>query len=215
MKEDLSVLILSCNKYSHLLPYFSYFFDKFWEPSNLYKKYITTESIILEHNDYNPILTQDANWTNSLEKALNQIKTPYVFIIVDDFFLVRTFPLKSIENALSSVKIYNLDKYVFHYPHEAFTGKLSETSAGDNVYKVKQDSEYTLTLQPSIWNVEFLKKCLKEGESPWQFEIDGSKRVNETIQHNIYMEIIPTGYHREAISRGEFTPAYYEMIQGL
>jgi len=211
--NELSVLVSSCDKYSHLLPYFSVLFDRYWGPKKVYKKYISTESIILEHPDYTPILTQDPNWTNALVKALDQIDSPYIFIILDDFFLVREVSADTIGNALALMQKLDLDKYIYHYPHVAFNGKLDPSEFGDRIFKVHQDAEYTLSLQPAIWKVEFLRKCLLAGESPWQFEINGSARVNSTIQHKVFFELIDQGFHREAMSRGEFTPDYERILQ--
>lgn len=212
MRSDLSVLVLSCDKYSHLLPYFTKLFDKYWECTDVFPKYITTETVQGDYKGFTSILTQESNWTNSLAKALNHISTPYVFIILDDIFLIRTMSCFHIERGLGITKALNLDKYIYHYPHEAFIGKLDPTPLAPNICKVHQDSEYTMTLQMSIWNVAFLKKCLKEGESPWQFEIEGTLRVNQTIQHLIYMEVVDR-FHEEATARGSFTPHYYSILQ--
>jgi hypothetical protein len=211
---DLSVIILSCDKYSHLLEHFTRRFDKYWEPGNKYPKFITTETVKFDFPGYKSIVTDDSNWSNSLLKALEQVETPYVFLIVDDFFLVRTLSNEYINRGLEILKENNFDKYVFHYPHVVFDGKLDPTSFGSNIYKVQQDAEYTMTLQPGIWNTKFIKECLKEGESPWDFEIKGSTRANETRPHNIYMEVTDA-FHKEAMSRGEFTAAYHQMIREL
>ena len=210
---DLSVIITSCDKYSHLLEHFTKRFDRYWEPGDKYPKFTTTETVKLDLPGYTPIVTDEVNWSNSLLKALDQIETPYTFLIFDDFFLVRTLSKEDINRGLRILKENNFDKYVFHYPHVVFEGKLDPTSFGSKIYKVQQGAEYIMTVQPGIWNTEFLKKCLKRGESPWQFEIEGSTRVNETIQHNIYMEVVVSGFHKEAMSRGEFTSAYHQMIQ--
>jgi len=212
LESELSVLILSCDKYSHLLPYFSVLFDKYWGLGDRCKKYIVTETTTLEHPDYIPIHTNVSNWTLSTAIALAEIKTPYVFLVLDDFFLVRPFPAEEILEGLEITKKDNLDKFIFHYPHVAFNGKLEPTQYGSSIGKVSQHSEYTMTTQFSIWNVEFFKSCLFQQESPWEFEIDGSKRVNETVNHNILMKVI-SHYHVEGMSQGKFTNEYYHILQ--
>lgn len=208
---ELSVIITSCDKYSHLLPYFTKLFDKYWELKDTYPKYISLETKNVSFDGYTTLITGDVNWSNSLQIALKSITTPYVFLIFDDFFPVRTIPSKSIETALQICKVRNLDKYVFHYPHVVFNGKLDPTNIADNVYEVQQDAEYTMTVQPGIWRTEFLRERL-DGENPWEFEINGSTRANKA-GHKIYMEVISTGFHQEAMSRGEFTSAYYDILK--
>lgn len=213
LKNDLSVLILSCDKYSHLLPYFSILFDKYWELGNQCEKYISTETTILEHDNYESILTNETNWTLSTKIALSKIKTPYVFVVLDDFYLFKPFPANEIIRGLKIVKEENLDKFIYHYPHVAFDGKLEPTKYGNDIGKVRQHNEYTMTLQFSIWNVEFFKLCLFEKESPWEFEINGTKRVNSNFNHKIFLKQIPSNYHAEAMTRGELTPQYYQILQ--
>ena len=208
---ELSVIVTSCDKYSHLLPYFTKLFDKYWESKDNYPKYISLESENISFDGYTTLITGDVNWSNSLQIALKSIDTPYVFLIFDDFFPVRTIPSKSIETAIQIAKARNLDKYVFHYPHVVFNGKLDPTNIADNVYEVQQDAEYTMTVQPGIWRKEFLRERL-DGENPWEFEINGSTRANKA-GHKIYMEVINTGFHQEAMSRGQFTSAYYDILK--
>ena len=195
---DLSVIVASCDKYSHLLPHFAERFDKYWEPGTKYPKYITTETTKIHIPNYISVVTGDANWSNSLLKMLSQIETSYVFLTIDDFFLVRTLGNDYINRALTILDDNKFDKYIFHYPHVVFNGKLDSTFFGPRIFKVQQGAEYIMTVQPSVWNTDFLKKCLKKGESPWEFEVDGSTRVNNTMQHQIYMEIVES-FHREAI----------------
>ena len=214
MNKELSVIVSSCDKYSHLLPYFTKLFDKYWDCRDRFDKYICVESVDINFPGYKTIHTGDTNWSNSLAKTLTHIDTPYVFLIVDDFFLVRTLSNEHINRALTILEDNKFDRYVFHYPHVVFEGKLDSTSFGSTIYKVQQNAEYTMTLQPGVWNIDFLRECLKEGESPWDFEIKGSTRVNETRPHNIYMEVTEA-FHKEAMSRGEFTSAYHQMIQEL
>lgn len=137
---ELSVIVTSCDKYSHLLPYFTKLFDKYWEPKDTYPKYISLETKNVSFDGYTTLITGDVNWSNSLQIALKSITTPYVFLIFDDFFPVRTIPSKSIETALQICKVRNLDKYVFHYPHVVFNGKLDPTNIADNVYEVDRKS---------------------------------------------------------------------------
>jgi hypothetical protein len=210
MNKELSVIVSSCDKYSHLLPYFTKLFDKYWDCKDRFDKYICVESVDINFPGYKTIHTGDTNWSNSLAKTLSHVDTPYVFIILDDFWPIRHIETGDIERGLKIAKEHNLDKYIFHYPHVVFEGKLDATGIAPNIFKVQQNSEYTMTVQPGLWNVEYLTNIL-DGENPWEFEISGSARANEK-PHKIFMEII-SPYHEEAMSRGQFTPSYYNIIQ--
>lgn len=210
MSKQLSVIVSSCDKYSHLLPYFTKLFDKYWDYKDTYDKYICVESVDISFPGYNTIHTGDTNWSNSLAKTLTHINTPYVFIILDDFWPIRHIETQDIDRGLRISTEHKLDKYVYHYPHVVFEGKLDPTGIEPHIYKVQQDSEYTMTVQPAIWNVEYLANIL-DGENPWEFEINGSTRANQK-PHKIFMELI-SPYHQEAMSRGQFTSAYYSIKQ--
>ena len=48
---------------------------------------------------------------------------------------------------------------------------------------------YSVSLQPSIWQKEFLLEILQKGENIWQTEIEGSKRIWESNKRIIWADI--------------------------
>lgn len=213
LKRDLSIVVSSCDKNAFLLKNFATLFAKYFEAADMCDKYIITANVDPQISDYNSVITKTNEWTDSVDYTLSKIQTPYVLFLLDDFYFYRRFELTSLERALSLCKAFDFDKYIFHYPHIAFNeSSLQKTGFGSNIYKVDRFNEYTMTTQISIWNVSFFKQCLLIGENPWQFEIDGTSRVNKSINHNIYIEINDR-YYLEAMSRGNLTPEYYNLMQ--
>jgi hypothetical protein len=49
---------------------------------------------------------------------------------------------------------------------------------------IDRDEPYLISLQSSIWRVEFLREICRPGESPWEFEIYGSERARDFIDRN-------------------------------
>jgi len=48
-------------------------------------------------------------------------------------------------------------------------------------------------------------------ESPWQFEINGTRRLNR-LNHNIYFENLKENWYLEAVTKGKKNKIYFEDV---
>tara|TARA_B110000211_G_C14072703_1_gene550629 strand:- start:2081 stop:2812 length:732 start_codon:yes stop_codon:yes gene_type:complete len=48
-------------------------------------------------------------------------------------------------------------------------------------------SEYVINTQYSLWNKEYFLKYMIDGMTPWQFEIEGSKRASHDSKYDVWM----------------------------
>jgi len=70
---------------------------------------------------------------------------------------------------------------------------------------------YSISMQSSIWDREKLLKFLKESpnESPWEFELNGTKRLNMT-DYDVFFHKLQDSWYEEAMKKGVKTKVYYE-----
>lgn len=209
MKEKITMLVNSCDKNSHLWKPFSALFNLYWDKNIDIKKYILSETIVDNIEGFDFILAGKNSWTKCVLHALNQIKTKYVFWWIEDFFMIDTIKYDSFETFIYLMEHYGADKFVIHHPHAEL--KLSPLLPEHNIFTMNSDSPYTTTLQPSIWDVEHFKSCLLDDETPWQFELQGSERLNART-HTILLYQTPSRWHYEALYKGNPTPEYYHII---
>jgi len=111
-----------------------------------------------------------------------------------------------IDSYLDMFKDYNMDclKICLNSP------LISLESINDTLYKYTQNSKYTLSHQFALWNKEFLMKNVYPFESPWQNEIYGSDRINES-EHNIYY--IDNNWYEPVCRQGTLQPIGYEILK--
>ncbi len=120
-------------------------------------------------------------WSDGLIKYLHTVKERYVLIMLDDYWLIRTVDISGIgtllEYMVNNPKILRVDltadrqfaggaKYVESYGHY------------DLVHA--PGTPYQMSLMPGLWNKKLLLEILQPGEDPWQVEMEGTNRVNET-----------------------------------
>ena len=58
-------------------------------------------------------------------------------------------------------------------------------------------------MQPSIWNVDYLKYVLLPEYSPWDFEINGSQKIaNDLRCHSIFIDSTMQSVYFNAVRKG-------------
>ena len=87
MKDKVSLLILSCDKYKDLWPIFDYFFKKNWANCFLDKYFLSNHEQSVPSGFRSINVGEDVSWSNNLILALDKIETPYVFLLLDDVFI--------------------------------------------------------------------------------------------------------------------------------
>lgn len=192
MNKDVSILVLSCDKYEDLWNPFFKLLKKYWKivsPSNLY---ISTES--KQCDSVNTICVNEEMWTTRIRKSLEQIKTKYVIIMCDDFFLRKPVRQDVINKC---VKYMNADSDIASFNFEMdYTNDLIECDYLEFGQK-KEYSGYKHSCQASLWNREILIKELEQNQTPWAWELspasdDYKYYVYNGDENNLVFEY---GYH--------------------
>ena len=91
-----------------------------------------------------------------------------------------------------------------HYKVELVENITTKPWGDFKLFKQDWGSNYTINTQLSLWNKDYFLKYMIDGMTPWQFEIDGSKRARNNSDYGVWMVdgAIPIkkkeGYHGEA-----------------
>lgn len=209
MTFDFSIIVNSCDKYKFLWKPFVELFEIYWDKNIDVPKYILGETISENIDGFFFILPGKNIWSDNVIYALNMITTKYVLWLNDDYFLIKTIPKETFEEYFYLIDHYNADKLVIHYPHSEL--KLIPILKDYGIYRMDQDSPYTTTLQSSLWKAEHFKSCLIKGETPWEFELKGTERLNSQ-PHMILHHLIDRWYF-EAMTKGKFNKEYYDILK--
>ncbi len=168
--KNLDILVISCDAYSDVWDIFFKSFYKQWENCPLKLNLLTNNKSYDSHNVNTIKVGEDISWSDNLFRAINYLKNDYVLILLDDLLLINKIS-NNYFNQISNWVIENDPNYlrlcISHKPNYF----------DDLIGKIPQVTPYKTSTMPCIWKKSVLKDLLKEGESAWDFEINGSKRA--------------------------------------
>ena len=174
INKDLTVFVSTCDSYSDLWTPFSKCLEKYLDlgcevifvsESKKFDKYQTITPGFLPWGERNLI-------------ALNKVKTKYVFWLFEDYFFFKNISQAVMTRYLNFAKEMDIDrlqispnwqnKDIYSFlKRKNFNPKFEYTLIPSSI-------NYSISMQPSIWNKDYIKSILENEYSPWDFEIKGS-----------------------------------------
>ncbi len=170
---DCAIIISSCDAYSDVWePFFRLFF-KYW-PDCPFPIYLISETKTYKDERVHPILLgKDEQWATNIRKALNQILISQFIYLQEDYLLMKKVDTDRIVRLIQTLKDNNIG-YIRLYPSPAPKTKWSVDSS---LGVISKSDDYSICLQATLWNKDLFTKLLINGESAWDMEIKGSKRI--------------------------------------
>lgn len=165
-----AIVVASCDKYSDLWrPLFDLFF-KNW-PDCPYPVYLVANHMSCENPKVTTLLAgDDLDWSTTILRAISKLPQSHLLFWMDDYFLMGHVDNVEIEELFRKV-IENKFAFLRLRPYPPPSCWLSE-----GVGKLGEGVAYRVSLPVTIWSVDTFKRIIKEGESAWEFEINGSVR---------------------------------------
>ena len=168
-----SLLVLSCDAYCDLWRPFFVLLRREW-PDCPYLCYLGAGRVGSKEKGVITLYSgAGRDWSGCLLDYLDQIPTPYVLLMLDDFFLRRRVDDKLIDDCL-----------LFAERHQASQVRLiprpgpSRKIAGNNyIGECEAGVRYRVCAQASIWDKRHLRNLLVRGESAWEFEHNATLRA--------------------------------------
>lgn len=142
-------------------------------------------------------------WSNGVIKYLRQLQDDLVTIFLEDYWLIRNMHVNSIKEAeelmmkypdiirfdLTTDRVFNKDsKFCGHYK-------------GLDICRAKSD--YAISFQASIYRRSLLLEILRLDETPWESEINGTGRVQQTTYDVLGSYQWPVNY-MITVNKGRF-----------
>jgi len=212
--SDIAVLIASCDKYYDLWqPFFTLFF-RHW-PDCCYPVYLVSNYRVYPDPRVKTIAVgEDTDWSSNLISALQQIPNSYVILLLEDYLLTRPVSTAMVET-LAAYMRQRRAGCLRLYPCPG-----PDVSCPDNteVGEILKGSAYRLSTQAAIWDKLVLLGLLRQGETPWELEVLGSKRTNalnapflsvKRNDNNTY----PISYFCTAVVRGKWVLAAIRLCR--
>lgn len=170
LKNNLTMFISSCDKFSDLWELHVDFLKKNWQEPEM-PVILSTDVPTDRSFDGLRIVAggKEKEWSQRLQYALQFVETEYVFVTLDDYFIITPIDLEKIANILDLMEKEHLDYvrlegFVRHPTRDKVPGYRK-------TYRLDTGKTYSVNLTSGIWRKSFLEKTCREPKTAWQYEV--------------------------------------------
>ena len=160
---DCTVLVTSCDAYRDVEGPFLQLFRKYW-PDCPFELVVNGETGCVDGFDRFILSGKGKSWSEMLVEALERIDTPYVIMLMNDYYLVSPVDTGLVLRRLCEAK----DRDALNY-------RLCPKPP-----RAVKNTAYSVSCQAGIWNRGFLLDLAKRTRSAWEFERYGSFMFDES-----------------------------------
>jgi hypothetical protein len=157
MKDKLTVVIGSCDSYQSLWKNFDILYKRYWKLNT--KNIFVGETIELPYSGYENVLPGlNFPWGQRMLAGLEQVTTPYVCFLLEDYYLTETISESFIQEHIDLLEQLDAHKVMFDkiYPPDVY----SLTKLEEDIYQFDNHSMYLNSVQPAIWKTEYIKQVV-------------------------------------------------------
>ena len=233
LKDQMTMIILSCDKFSDLWEGHVKLLEENW-PDRGMKTILVTDRPTEHSFDHVSVIAagEDKEWSERFGFALEHTDTEYVFVTLDDYFLIKPVSTPQIQGLLDMMTKEKLD-YVRLYlrPKCPQSAKMPEYG---EVYRINTRENYSVNLYAGIWRKSFLVQTIRTPKNAWQYEVSlpriatevGAKCAMSNNREFVILDVVRKGklLHRAAkyfevhdIYRGDrpVISRWYEIKLGI
>lgn len=207
IKNNVSIVVIGFDGYKDVWDHYFNLINKYWY--NRPKTYLFTNELTITYENTLTIpCGKNSEWSLKVKKAMEIIDTKYVVLLLEDFFTNSNVDSTKLYELISCMEKNDL-KYCKLLNQSKIRGESFDNK--DYLHVIPKDDKYGISLQPAIWEKEFLKELVgNENYNAWIFEFN---RVANPIQNqnqinciaddrnvlNITHAIVQSKYLRKAI----------------
>lgn len=196
------VLVLSCDRYRDIWSPVTLLFSRYW-PDCPWPKYLASDQIPPPYTGFVSLGggRGKLDWSSLLTRILEQLSGEYLLLFLDDFFLTAPADTDGVRAVFG--EMLRLDAgHVRLVPHRRLLQPFAgSTLLGEHV----RGLPYRACLQAGFWRRSLLQSLICAGESPWQFEVNGSTRSEGRVEPFLAAWRNPIPYV-DVLERGKWLP---------
>jgi hypothetical protein len=218
---DVTILVSSCDKYSSLWEPFFGSLLKHWPSLQAHNSGVPIILIAnTQHYNHPRVKTikiaHETSWADNMLVALQQVNTPYVLVLLDDYWLDKPVDEKRLAQLLKILREGNTAFIQTSFNTLRFQNGSAHENIAGVVYR-KKFSHYKVSLQAGLWDKTSLEYLLRSGENPWDFEIMGSLRAHGYPKAFLSLVNDEPIHYLNASHLGHITPEAiaYAKVQNL
>jgi len=162
MNKNCSVVVLTCDSYSDLWEPFFILKNRYWDDCP-YETYLITETKKCKYSK--TINVDEKIWTKKVREGLNKIKSDYVIILLEDFFIRDKVDNERIQYCMNQ---FDKNTAMFNFEKSYDENDIESEIEG---FKIKTEkSLYKCSCQAAIWDRKKLIELLAKDWDPWTWE---------------------------------------------
>lgn len=179
-----------------------YLFDKYWnpEPDSVELiisgfSYIPDDVVLPEYarfvNVGSPHSGDASKWTGAYLDFLEMLESEHHVHFTEEFWLTDTVNVGAVKDAISYAREHlevarlDLSGDIMNF------GNMNDKEFKNGFVKGEK-SMYRVSCQVGIWRKSYLMEVMHRGDSPWEFELDGSRRMLAMCANGV--EILGTDF---------------------
>ena len=176
MMEKVSLLIVGFDPYKDVWDHYFELLEKYWPDRP--RTYLATNILTPNYHNVRAIpVGTDAEWSRKVSVALAEIETPYVILLLEDFFTTEFVQNDVLEDLIECI-CKNRIKYCKLLNQSRIKGDVFDNKKYLRI--IGASEEYGISLQPAIWDKDFLQQTVgTENYNAWIFELNQVKEKKQ------------------------------------
>ncbi len=174
----MTMLILSCDGFSDLWSGHIKQLNTHWPDHGMRTIIVTDKEADRTFPGVEILPVCDApEWTDRLKVALESVKTEYVFITLDDYFLIQDVDNAKMSDMINMMESERLDYLRFFLRPKRATA--APVDGYPNIFWIDTQFVYSVNLYSGIWKKRFLESTVDTSRNIWQYEVSLARQARE------------------------------------
>lgn len=177
--KKVTVLVNSCDLYEDAWYPFFKLFNTYWTDCP-YRVILNTETKQFSMDEMKIEVFNTAcglTWSKRFLLALKEIDTEYVLFFLEDFFIMSDVRRDVFDKAIECMDNDKNIGAVCLNPDVDFDHWHTDGIYSEYFTEILRSSHARVNAVAALWRKSFLEKIIREKESPWDFELLGTKRA--------------------------------------
>lgn len=176
--DRITMLIFSCDAFSDLWDGQIELLNKNWQDRGI-RTCIITDKPTKKVIDDVEILSAgtETEFTERVSFALQNVSTEYVFVTLDDYYLIKQVETRKIEKLLDIMDEEQIDYLRLFLRAKSSNKEQIKDYAG--ICWVDTSCRYSVNLYSGIWRKTFMMKTTADRKNPWQYEVSLPRLARE------------------------------------
>lgn len=176
LKDRLTLVIHTCDKFSDLWDSHIQLMDKNWADRGVKTLLVTDKQTEKTYQTVEVLSTgDDFQLSKRIQAMLPHIQTEYVLVTLDDYFPIYPIDTVKIKSLIDAMDNEGLDYIrLFKRPDSKKLIPGYESLYEIDLYG-QMDVHYQVNLYAGIWRKRFIEKTVEQELDPWQYELSLTK----------------------------------------